>query len=271
MIDKILILAAAKDINIIEDTLNSVLKNLKSKSYYLICDESIYIKLITSKFNSKVFIIRERIFLKHSQIKSINNLKNKTLIPWYMQQLIKLEFCSRSRNRDIILIWDGDTIPSKPINFFVNKKMVYYVSNEYHLEYFISIKKLIGLNKKIQHSFVAQCFILRAEWAKMMIKVIQARTNKYYFDSIISNANSSPKQNFSEFETLGTFINKYFFYEYQVSFSKWLRYGFSIYGSPKNMFKKSIDFEFVSFESWDNSFFKCIFLNFIYFFKQRFN
>ena len=93
---------------------------------------------------------------------------------WVKQQLLKIYGVHKAAIEGFknIIIWDGDTIPLQKITFFEENKVNYFKSGEYHLPYFETINKLLGMNKEVNFSFIAQCFALKAEWIKDFINAM---------------------------------------------------------------------------------------------------
>src|SRR5579862_9391811 len=64
---------------------------------------------------------------------------NRSRVNWYFQQFVKIASLIRleSGEDDLLLIWDADTVPLRPLSFENDHGQVLYrVSNEYHPPYF---------------------------------------------------------------------------------------------------------------------------------------
>ena len=263
-IDRVFVFAAEKDYLVLEYSLPAIKKNIKAKSYFLVCDNFTFSKFFVKNDLIPGFKILGEQQILGSSLKKISLIKNKNLRNWYKQQILKLMLIDSSNQDEIVLIWDGDTIPLKPLNFLKNNTLGYYISNEFHTPYHNAIEYLLGLKNPQSYSFVAQCFIARVYWIKLMIKSIESRHKCSYIDSIIKIANASKLQNFSEYETMAAFIQRYFFFDTFIIKNSWFRYGYSICGSPANVDNVKDYFDYISFESWDSSLLRTIIIRIIF-------
>ena len=190
---------------------------------------------------------------KFSQMASIK-IPNKN---WYIQQLIKLAAIDSRPEDAILLLWDGDTVPLKPLYFISkNQKLRYYVGTEFHVPYFDTINCLLGLPKKIQHSFISQCFPIKVLWFKQFCLLTEKKYGKPWWEAIIESINFNIPNSFSEYETLGTFITHHYPNEIELNHRRWHRLGHSLIGDVEliktTSAKKKLDsFDYVSFEKWD--------------------
>ena len=80
-----------------------------------------------------------------------------------------------------------------------------------------------------------------------MINLIESNGTNWD-QSIINSIDFREESGFSEFETLGTFIEANFINEIQISNQKWTRYGNSLIGSISNLkfFSKLLSFDMPS-------------------------
>ena len=130
---------------------------------------------------------------------------------WYLQQFIKLAY-SRLCKDEFYLVWDADTLPVRPIKFFNSKTNRPYLSikREYHARYFKTLKTLLGLEKTIKASFIAEHMLIHTESCKEVLNVIDnnpALKGETFWEKILyASALTGEGYAFSEFETLGTFF-----------------------------------------------------------------
>jgi hypothetical protein len=263
-IDRVFVFAAEKDYSVLEYSLPSIKKYIKAKSYFLVCDNVSFSKFFVKNNPISGFKLLSENEILGSTLSKVNLITTKSLRSWYKQQILKLILIDSSNQDEVVLIWDGDTIPLKPLNFLKNNTLGYYISNEFHHPYHNTINYLLGFQKPQNHSFIAQCFVVRVYWIKLMIKSIESRYKCSYIDSIIKIANTSKLQNFSEYETMAAFIQRYFFFDTFIINNKWFRYGYSICGSPANAYKMKENFDYISFESWDSSTLRSIIIRIIF-------
>ena len=156
------------DAEIVDENLirfNNIYKNVK---LYIICpkkDEKIFIKTITSPnyeiINEETlisFIEFKNIFEKNSINLSYKEKFNERL-SWYYALILKFCFIHKfyQKDNDHLVIWEGDTIILKKIEFFKNSKSLPYVYLPYfHKIYFDTCKKLLGKLPLYYGSFITQ-------------------------------------------------------------------------------------------------------------------
>jgi hypothetical protein len=187
-------------------------------------------------------------------------VKSNIKVGWYIQQFLKFSALEEISDDKFALIWEADTIPLKKLTFEKNNKTVFYKGNEFHKPYFDHISTLLGFKKNNNFSYIAQCMPVKGKWFKELIKSIENKNHKNWQDAIIETINFKENSAFSEYETIGTFVEKKFSNEIEISDNNWQRYGKSIIGSVNNFkyFDKilALKYDFISFEKWDKFSFK---------------
>lgn len=184
---------------------------------------------------------------------------------WLYQQFLKMQSAIDSR-RDRIVLWDADTVPIRPIQFFdENLRARHFCGNEYHKPYFDLMKTILGLNKTSTHSFVAQCIPLRRKWLVDLCIDIECRTgaNNWKEGILRSIGPSLGDSPFSEYETIGTYavvrLDEAEKPLPQINSQAWLRNGYEYIGPAANLFFFNHpvfrDAAFVSFERWSKPFY----------------
>lgn len=148
---------------------------------------------------------------------------------WYYQQILKLTYVLDDKyfSDNNLVIWDADTIPIKKIDFFdkYNQPYIYGSGYEYHLPYFYTVKKLLGLNSSLLNlscitQFVALNLRIRKDLRSLFLTFnsqYEIKNNEFYVAnallktlSISGNSSSIIDSKFSEYEFIGNFIlNKY--------------------------------------------------------------
>lgn len=206
-------------------------------------------------------VVGESIFTQHfsAEIKRRLPARIADQFGWYLQQLIKLYAVSACEPNEIVLIWDADTVPIRPLSFIdAQGRLVYYKSDEHHPPYFETIARLLGLGKKVDFSFIAQCFVLRTSWFDAFCRSIEERHQTSWPNALLDSIDFEEGNGFSEYETLGTFISHY--YPDQITYSEheWLRLGNSTLGhiaflNDHVIAEQLRDYDFVSFEKWDRA------------------
>ncbi|XZE19620.1 FkbM family methyltransferase [Pirellulaceae bacterium SH449] len=178
---------------------------------------------------------------------------------WILQQLIKIEALRAGDAGSVSLIWDADTIPLKPLEFFHGDRLLFRESDEMHEPYFLSMQSLLGIPKLAEKSFIAQCFPYPCSAAQYFCQGVEQKHNKPWWDAIIEHTDRSTEAGFSEYETLGNFLLWTNPQIVERLPSKWYRKGNKLFSSPSQLalgsepsFVKRLPYEFVSFESWES-------------------
>jgi hypothetical protein len=174
---------------------------------------------------------------------------------WYLQQLIKiaaLEYVQADGDR-LILIWDADTVPLKKLDFYKDGRCIYFMGIEHHPPYFISLSRLLNLNKLVDFSFIAQCFVMKKKWIGEFIAELEGLHKIKWFQAILEKSDLSHPSGFSEYETLGNWLMVRHKSEIAFNPMQWERYGSSKCGLKNIDQYKTIqpNISFISFESWD--------------------
>ncbi|MBX3685629.1 MAG: hypothetical protein KF909_05820 [Rhodocyclaceae bacterium] len=178
-------------------------------------------------------------------------------VGWYLQQFIKLAAVRGAAAGEVVLIWDADTIPLRPLQFVSGSGRIrYYKGGEHHLPYFDLIRRLVGLERQVDFSFVAQCFAIRAEWMHELCAKLETEPGLSWFEAIIRQIDFTEESGFSEYETLGTFIAADHGREIEFSDRPWSRYGSRLTGGIEYLDEGEATrlarrYDFVSFEHWE--------------------
>lgn len=180
--------------------------------------------------------------------------ENEDRYGWYLQQLIKLEALKRLAEESRRgLIWDADTVPLQEISFFDPKPGLFF-GDEHHVPYFRAIDRLLTLDRKVDRSFIAQCFPCEPDWILSFCAAIERKHSEPWWKAVIDSIDFRERSGFSEYETLGTFVSHHFPTEWEWNPQEWSRDGYSIFGSPKKAHQSSqrVDtgLAFVAFEAW---------------------
>ncbi|SNX29098.1 hypothetical protein SAMN06295945_1462 [Polynucleobacter meluiroseus] len=259
-IDQLISVCSKKDAATWKIASPYIAKNISSSIYSVIVpeDEIEFFKNISpSSFN----VIGESLLADQfsGEIKSRLSEKTKSQYGWYLQQFLKLAAANDCLPNETVLIWDADTIPLKPLTFMDEKsRLIFYQSDEYHQPYFDFISRLLGLEKKVAFSFIAQCFVMKAAWLQQFCNELEIKYQKPWIKVLLENINFDEGNGFSEYETLGTYFSYHYADSIAFTKNKWLRLGNSTVGSavflsPKLIKKKLSLYDFVSFEKWDKA------------------
>lgn len=259
--DKVISVCASKDIEVWRVSSTQIIEKIKSKKYIVIVPSN-EINLFRSASPCEYEVVDENKYTtKFLPSLKIHEGISKSSIGWYIQQILKLSALREIGEDEIALIWDADTVPLKEIEFEKNGKIIFYKGSEYHKPYFDTIKKLLNYEKENNYSYIAQCMPCKGWWIKSFIEAIEKNGTKWE-QAIINSIDFSQASSFSEYETLGTYIEHNFIFQIEITRQRWQRYGNGIIGAPENLryFSKILSkrYDFVSFEAWDKpySFYK---------------
>lgn len=261
----IIIPIALKDAFFIHRTIDYIRLNLKdADKIYIITNKRNFSKLnkITKKY-SDVILLDENTLLTGVTFSKVNkSLKPygaERITGWYFQQFLKIGFAYTSYAKKYYLSWDADTIPLSHLSFEENGKLYFDCKKEYHEPYFVPIKKLLGLDKVIEESFISEHMLFETEIVKEMIEDIQNNTeaigNTWWEKIICACDYSNSLNSFSEFETYGTYAYSKYPMRYKIRQLATFRKGGMINGrfiSDKMLKQLSFDLDTISFELRDS-------------------
>jgi hypothetical protein len=172
--------------------------------------------------------------------------------------LLKIAACQQA-DGERLLIWDADTVPLRRIQPF-NKdgNPSYYKGRKHHLPYFKVIENILGLDREVDFSFIAQNFPVRVSWLRECLSEIEKRSNLNWVDAIIASIDPRELSSFSEYETIGTYFSSRHKNEIYINSAAWYLYGGRLVGdigrlNRLNRFILSVCFHYISFESWDGA------------------
>jgi hypothetical protein len=255
--DKTICVCARKDLATWRISSEYILRNISSKKYCVIVPDG-EVRVFMENTPPSFHVLSENDYLGSFKEQLLTKLpdENRSRFGWYLQQFIKLNALNEIRSDETFLIWDADTIPVKKLSFKNGALIGHYIGTENHHAYFDFINLALGLSKKVDYSFIAQCLAVKGKWFVDFKKHIECHTKKNWADGVIENINFDEPAGFSEYETLGTYINYKYPDEIYVINGGWHREGKSLIRSVKNInnpFAKIIlgRYDFVSFEGWD--------------------
>ena len=185
-----------------------IIISVPDEDYNLALTEFSLLKLkaeLIIKKDSDIINKKDRVFIK----KSLKKFNNCRMYGWYIQQFAKLAMLElESKSGGCSLIWDMDTIPLRPLCFFSNKDDVLncFYSTSYHEEYFNTIRKIFGLEKVTVNSFIGQSLPVSNRYYLEFINELEGLDSKGWLSNLILSINYKAAAAFSEYETIGTYI-----------------------------------------------------------------
>lgn len=255
-----------KDFSFMRKTIKYVLSNLSPKKIFLLTDIrfSSYIPSEIS-VNDKIVVIDENRIVDGLTYNRIDELLKKqdrkhTKTGWYFQQFLKMGFSlSEYCDSDFYLVWDSDTIPLRKIHFFDDQGHPYFsMKTEYHVPYFDTIYRLLGVNKLNAKSYIAEHMMFSSEVMRKLIEKINDSDviGDCWYEKIINSLveETISPFSFSEFETYGTFTKLYYPDLYRERQISGMRRGGLIQGrfvSERIINELANDMDVASFEIYD--------------------
>ena len=252
---------SVKDIQTWRETSLRLLEFVPSEHYVVIVPDE-ETSLFRSNTDRKIDVVPETAYVGNLKDKLLPRMPNecKSRTGWYLQQFVKLAVLKTCRPAENFLIWDADTVPIKMLRFFERSGQVQiYTGAEFHPPYFQVIQNLLGVGKLVSFSFIAQCFPCKGTWASEFFSFLENKFSKHYVDVLSERINFAEESGFSEYETLGTFIVKFFGAQLELKQTKWLRNGTGLIGGARNLTNPSFkqfasEFDHVTFERSEEPF-----------------
>jgi hypothetical protein len=260
IIDELISVCCLKDIETWGITSSFVVSNIKAHNYKVVVPDH-EIASFKETTPPEFEVIGESKYTNQFKDKLLRLLpkSKKDQFGWYLQQFIKLLAIRDGKPNDVALIWDADTAPIAKIEFIHSDgKLKYYKSTEHHQPYFDTIDKLLSLDKKVDFSFIAQCFPVKVEWLNEFCDEIEANSKMPWIDAILSQIDFNEGNGFSEYETLGTFISHRHPNAVIYIDRPWWRLGNTLLNHVTFLSKKkaqelSSQYDFISFEKWERA------------------
>jgi hypothetical protein len=241
--------ALKKHQNHIRFSLSKLLNNFSNYDILIITpNKEDYSELI--KRNIKVLEDNNFTDINKEEIEEFLNPEKKYLSGWYYQQFLKYSVVYKlSSSYDVITIVDADSIILNSRLYSSDK--IFLNENEYHREYFVTVKKLfpeiIMLNKSSINNF--QTFT--SNIFREMIDRIETDGLKWYIKILKLINNSNDLRAFSEYETYANYAT--FFYKIDMLPLKLFRRGdlLNIYETQSKIIKKLeyLEYDIVAFET----------------------
>lgn len=245
-VNKIYVVVPSKDLEIFR-------KKISYKNTYVVCEDDLI------------------------SIKNQNKIKKKLgrkihMYGWYLQQFLKFEFINYIEDESY-LIWDADTVLLKDWNF--NKDILEIIpARENHKPYFTTLKKVTGISKQVNYSFISQFIVINRGDLNNLIKLINNKRQDIWYLNIIDALEKLKDNEFSEYETYGN----YFAYIKPRLISlkkiKWFRYGAAIISlktlsscNSDFLEKKFNGYQYVAFERHNYSLIKKFLFHVMVYFK----
>lgn len=261
----VLILTTAKDFQRVQDNYPRMVQSFAPREIIIIGNKDVQTLVEASDVRDRVRFMDENEILPFEEVHSVmqNALQTeeplRAMTGWYYQQFLKMQYSCICQD-DYYLVWDGDTVPCRPLSMFQEGTGIPYLDlkHECHEEYFHTIGRILpGMHKIIQKSFISEHMLINCGIMRAMLQEIEANGDlpgESFFEKIIA---AIPREklrsnSFSEFETYGTYVAFRHLGAYSLRDWHSFRYG-SMFFHPEQMTDEDYDwlgrdFDAISFE-----------------------
>lgn len=192
----IVIVVGPKDTNILKKQILYTKKNIIGyRNIYLVCSD------LTINVEGCV-IIDERIFpFTIEDVAKYHGKQGRN--GWYLQQLLKL-YAGNTINGilDRYLVIDCDTFFLKPTTFIEDGKCLYNFGKEYHMPYFIHMKKLDNKLKRMDKTKSGIChhMMFETKYLNELFHKIETIHNESFYKVFLKNVVDFTHSGASEYE-----------------------------------------------------------------------
>ncbi|MBU3563608.1 DUF6492 family protein [Polynucleobacter sp. Tro8-14-1] len=257
-IDEVISVCSIKDIDVWTVAAKHIVQYISAKQYTVIVPDA-QVQMFSAVTKVPYQVKPESLFVGNLKEKIAQTLtpENQDRVGWYLQQFVKISAVLTHDDRDVVLIWDADTVPLKQLEFINSRgQFIYYKGDEYRKSYFDFIERALGLKRTQNFSFIAQSLILKVSWARELTNALAQSAQLPWIDAVLSFLDKAEPAGFAEFETLGTWIWNHHHDEIIISERPWYRNGLSLVGNPPKLSQSvwnglAKSYDFISFEGWD--------------------
>jgi hypothetical protein len=258
VIAQVISVCSSKDIDVWTVAAKHIVQFIKADSYLVIVPDK-EVELFSKVTCAPYHVKPESDYVGDAKARIAQTLDgtNQHRVGWYLQQFVKISAVMARKDEDVVLIWDADTVPLKPLEFIdANGQLVYYRGEEFRKSYFDFLERALGLKRTQTFSFIAQSLVLKVAWARELFQALEKNAQLPWMDAILSYVDPSEPAGFAEFETLGTWIWHHHRNDIVISDRPWYRNGLSLVGNPLKLSAAvwrglANSYDFISFEAWD--------------------
>ena len=258
-LNRVIVIAQRRDLAVNRLAIPMVLEHIAARRYLMAVPAS-DVEVYRREMPSAVDILSEESVLAQWNKDAIARTlpaKVAQRAGWYLQQFLKIELAMTCAPGERSLILDGDTLPLRPLSFEdVDGRIGLYTGKEFHPPYFATIRRLLDLPRGAGYSYIAQCMCVRPVWIEALIDSIERRSGTGWIESVLRSIPGDSVSEFSEFETIGTFVASRFPSEIYLKQRPWFRWGRGYFGgdeelAPERLRKFAALYDFIALESWD--------------------
>ena len=247
------------DLHLVETNYRRLKKYVNAKEIVVITNtkDCEYLAML----NEEIKIIDENTMYKGMSFEAVKNeMINTGLDPSYtghcFQQLLKMAYCYLCPD-DGYLVWDADTIPTRPVLFYDEnlKKYIFHMKNEFVQTYFDHMFKLLNIKKQEKRSFISEHMYFEKRIMEEIISLISENKNvdgDNWWKKVVHAMACG--NGMSEYEMYGNFTLYKYPEEYIMKDSLSLRFGRNVLGTvptEKQIEWMSKKYDAVSIENFD--------------------
>ena len=247
----------ARDLPILEIGVRKIAELLPLKSLHVVVRDD-ELSRFRERLGGGVQLIPENRFIPGVTIDQLRTLRIEAFprgAGWYFQQLLKLQFAFVEPEDDYYVIWDADTIPLRPMQFFdAAGRMLLTKATEHHAPYFDTYRTLLGEEPNREFSFIAQHLVVQKSVVREMLARIEARFegDGNWAWKLMRALPERGLSLFSEYETCGHYMKNHYPERVEFVERSWSRRGARMVrrGIPTDadLTRLSGEFEFAAFE-----------------------
>lgn len=262
----VIIPLAKKDVNFVHWVVDYVRLNfVDAQTIYIITNASLFPKLKKMEQNGECVLIDENKMLEglsYSTVCDAVVAKNQRpgITGHYFEQFLKMGFALTSYCKEYYLSWDSDTIPLSNIEFFLDGHPLFAKKKEYRVRYFEVMKDVLGIDRQMDASFIAEHMMFKASIMREIIDEMgkRAKDGNWWKLMVDCTDDSKIDENIiSEFEMYGSYCLVNYPELYGFHELKSLRHAGYIRGRHINkrlLRMLAYDLDIATFEIYDSPF-----------------
>ena len=263
-----------RDFAVTKHALPKIDEYIKSKKIILCVPDRDYDVAISdfsnTNLNAELIIKKDSDFINKEDQEFLKNeldkFNNIRMYGWYIQQFTKLSMLNTEAGKQgYSIIWDMDTIPLRPLCFFTEQEEVLncFYTTKYHEPYFNTINNLFHIEKVSVNSFIAQCLPVSHKYYREFIAELEELDCQSWLSNLIRCLDYKVGATFSEYETIGTYIEASHPGAYNFVDTNWKRDAYRDFIKARRNIAKLISimtpyYSFIAIEKHNRSLLKMI-------------
>ena len=243
----VLIVCHEKDFNVLSICVEQIRKNFsKLNNIFILSNKN-------PNISKTIYISENRYFpyINIEKIKKFYKDNNPDLLcrsGWIYQQILKLlSFKFIPELTDSYIVIDSDTLFLRDIEFNT-EKFYYSITDEYHIPYLSTIKKLLNIDETIGFSTISHHSIFNKKFLNEMVNSIEKKFELNLIDCILKCIDTKELSSLSEWDLYANYMITNHPEICEQRQLKWKDINFIPNENKLNEFKLSYDF--VSCHSW---------------------